>query len=308
MEYVWDTLTSISVALSRATSLNVVSKECLTEDLTEEEHHLNNKILDDYMQSIENKAENFEALEVPVVFHSIQPFPFIAHLTKWQIERQITVLNEAFTGTGNTLYPNDCDGNRIDYDSSERKNARITFKLEAIRRKYHPLWFFFPLRFYSTLKETLHEGDCTTLNIYTAYFQKGLGISSNPMNCETRTKFDGVVIDLRTLPKGIVRNEDYDEGDTLVHEVGHWLGLSHTFVGGCNSAANDGISDTPRQTSPTFGCPIGRDTCPFQDGLDPIHNFMDYSDDCCMFEFTSEQILRMQASLEYRFNISQTTF
>ena len=71
----------------------------------------------------------------------------------------------------------------------------------------------------------------------------------------------------------------YDLGFTLVHEAGHWFNLEHTFFGGCN-AKGDFVDDTPPMRVPTRGCPEGKDTC-LEPGLDPIHNYMDYSDDPC---------------------------
>jgi hypothetical protein len=141
------------------------------------------------------------------------------------------------------------------------------------------------------MKSALYQGDSTTLNVYAADIGGGLlGWAYFPKGYNNGRDFiDGVVILDESMPGGTAGK--YALGDTLTHEVGHWLMLEHTFKSGC-SASNDFVADTPKEAYPQFDCPVGADTCAAP-GVDPIHNFMDYTQDSCMNMFTAGQTDRM---------------
>ncbi len=171
------------------------------------------------------------------------------------------------------------------------------------------------------LKQSWADNDPKTLEVYSAslgqsllgwaYFPSDFTDSTTSNYGPLHRYLDGVVIDYRSVPvvegdtegdQSVYPPGTYDEGDTLTHEVGHWLELYHTFQGGCSSNpgynGGDMIADTPAEASPNFLCPEqgdpARDTCPADPGADPVTNFMDYSFDVCLDEFTAGQAARMQ--------------
>lgn len=194
-----------------------------------------------------------------------------------QIADQIAVLNAAYASTG------------------------WSFTLVSTDRTTNATWYTVTpgTATESAMKSALRQGSADDLNIYSANVGAGLlGWATFPSSYTAAPTSDGVVVLYSSLPGGTAF--PYDEGDTATHEVGHWMGLFHTFEGGC-STRNDRVSDTPAEKSPAFGCPTGRDTCTAA-GLDPVTNFMDYSDDACMNTFTVGQDARMdQQFSRYRF-------
>ncbi len=226
-------------------------------------------------------GESVTNVVIPVRWHTITNTSRQGIPTKTQIDASIRVLNEAY-GT-----------------VSGGAETGFRFKLQSVDITVNNAWYTVGMGSSNevAMKSALRRGGKNELNVYSANLGGGLlGWATFPSSYAGSPTMDGVVILYSSVPGGTAA--PYNLGDTLTHEVGHWLGLFHTFQGGCATNPTTGgdlVADTPAESSPAFGCPSGRDTCPTLPGLDPILNFMDYTDDACMYQFTSGQSTRMDA-------------
>lgn len=189
-----------------------------------------------------------------------------------QMQSQISVLNTAF----------------------KSNRSPIRFRLSSYQYRDNITWYNGEDDF--TMKNTLRKGGKNALNVYLNGMSNGLlGYATFPWDYQYFPSQDGIVLLAESLPGG--NAAPYNLGHTLTHEVGHWIGLFHTFQDGCVASGSRGdmVSDTPAEAEPAFGCPVGRDSCTGTGfaGLDPITNFMDYTDDSCMTKFSPRQVTRM---------------
>jgi hypothetical protein len=108
---------------------------------------------------------------------------------------------------------------------------------------------------------------------------------------------DGVVIDYQYFGTTGTATAPFNKGRTGTHEVGHWLNLYHIWGDdGTGCTGSDLVSDTPNQGSENYGCPVfPKVSCSNGPNGDMFMNYMDYTDDACMFMFSTGQAARMQA-------------
>jgi hypothetical protein len=209
------------------------------------------------------------------------------------IEVHVHVINKG-SGLENGDVPDADIRRQIDVLQATFASAGFEFRLAGITRTTNERWYRMSPGSVeeAEAKTTLHRGTAETLNFYVCGMTGGslLGWATFPSSYEPFPTNDGVVIHLGSLPGGSA--SAYNEGKTAVHQIGHWLGLSHTFHGAC-SAEGDFIADTPAERWPAYGCPVGRDTCR-SPGADPVENFMNLTDDSCVNHFTPDQIAHMQ--------------
>jgi hypothetical protein len=278
--------------VNSTTSFSTDGGRCGTLDPSSERMAESSRIVQKWIESPNSRQAT--TINVNTYFHIVtaeEDNVTVGNLSDTDVINQLQVLNDSFRPYG------------------------FSFTLMGTTRNNNSDWFYGD---YFAMKSALRVGDASTLNVYFVDLGGLAGFATFPWSYELEPKDDGVVIDFGTIPGGSVVR--YNEGKTLVHEVGHWLGLFHTFqidpninflrayllfsiIGDLAYCRynTDEVRDTPKQQYPTRGCPIGRNSCVLNRGLDPIHNYMDYSDDFCYTEFSNGQMNRMKAMWnEYR--------
>ncbi len=148
------------------------------------------------------------------------------------------------------------------------------------------------------------------LNVWVLNLNGNLGYAQFPdapnelgVGINNSANTDGVVVHYLTVGSSVQKfpgGYPYDEGRTLTHEIGHWLGNRHIWGDG-SCATDDFVFDTPRANGPNFGC-VAATTNSCNDMTygapadlnDMAQNYMDYSDDRCMSIFTIGQSNRMR--------------
>jgi len=251
------------------------------------------RIMPEYEPSVEK-------YRIPVVVHIIQRTSGTGAISDSRVHSQIEILNEDFQAMAGTNGAPGTDA-QIEFYLAEFDPAGNP--TTGITRSSNNTWYNDGGSYWNTLAWDTNR----YLNIYTNSASGALGYVPNlPQGGIAGSNSDRVVILHSTFGRNAPFNP-FHLGRTVTHEVGHYLGLEHTFTGGCSNSYTSGdlIMDTNPESSPTSGCPSNRTSCGSQA---PFHNYMDYSDDICMNQFTPEQNNRMRCSLlNYRPNLYELT-
>ncbi len=238
---------------------------------------------------------------IPVVVHVIERTNGRGAIPDERVRSQIDILNEDFLALPGT---NGQDGTDIQIEFFLATTDPDGNPTTGITRTVNNTWFDDDGDYYRELAWDPHR----YMNIYTNSPRGALGyVPFLPQDGNVGGKSDRVVI-LHSVFGRNAPEAPYDQGRTATHEVGHYLGLWHTFDGGCHNEGQcftrgDTICDTNTQREPNYDCPRNPVSCSTPD---PYTNYMDYTDDLCMTEFTAQQARRIRCTLEsYRPDLAE---
>jgi hypothetical protein len=239
--------------------------------------------------------ENGIVYEIPVVFHLITDTRYRGWVSKKRVLQQLQVVNEDFRALAGTPGEHGVDVRFQFYLARFDPDGNPT---EGITRTANDLWFADLGTYYKQLSWDSNR----YVNIFVNMPQDGVFgyVEDFPQKPTiVGSARDRIVLLHSTVGRPAPFGPPYDQGRTLTHELGHYFALDHTFYRGCGSgscySSGDNICDTNPESRLALGCPVNRKTC---NSPDPIRNYMNYSDDLCMTEFTPEQANRMRCTIE----------
>ncbi|HUR65958.1 MAG TPA: zinc metalloprotease [Chitinophagaceae bacterium] len=278
-------------------------RKCAADEVLKE-HLKEDPSLAERMQGIERFVERFVSepassrllpdgiIEIPVVVNVIYNTA-AENVSDAQIASQIAVLNKDFSASNS-------DYNRTpsEFRPFRSGDIRITFVLDHVVRRSSSVTSW---ALNDGMKKSNRGGidvtdPSTRLNIWVCDLANGfLGYAQFPGG---NSSTDGVVIDYAAFGTTGSAADPFDKGRTATHEVGHWMNLYHTWGDDGNRCnGSDLVDDTPNQGDENYGCPsFPQVSCSNGPNGDMFMNYMDYTDDACMFMFTLGQKSRMQAT------------
>ena len=232
---------------------------------------------------------------IPVVVHVIRNASGSqGNLSVAQVESGIRILNEDFNALAGSNGENGNDARVEFYLAEEDPQGNPT---NGITFSNNTTWFNDSGSYWNSLA----WDPANYLNVYTNTAGGYLGyVPFYPQEGGVGSNADRVVVFWMVWGDDAPCGDcQYNLGRTLTHEVGHYLGLYHVFDNGCGSSncstTGDRICDTNPQAEETWGC-SSANSCGSSDNID---NYMDYSDDLCMEEFTPNQTRRMRCAIEH---------
>lgn len=263
-------------------------------------------------------ANSRMVLTIPVVFHIIHNGESVGsgtNLSASQIQSQLDVLNEDFRrAAGTPGFNNNTVGadteiefcmafwdpneqvmpepgiNRVDRNAMGWSAPQYT--RPTIEDTIKPQTIWDPTKYFNIWVADIAPNRPGFILLGYAQFPTTNVITGIPFSGPANT--DGVVILHSVCGRTGRAQGNSDQGRTLTHEVGHWLGLRHIWGdGGCG--VDDFCLDTPESDSANTGCNPTHISCGSQD---MVRNYMDYTNGSCQNIFTQCQRTRMRAVLQ----------
>jgi hypothetical protein len=269
----------------------------------------NNPSFAQQRQLIETQTANYvnnssghkrAVVTIPVVFHVVYNTA-VQNVTDAQIQSQLTALNADYRklNTDISLLPSAFTGLAVDCEIQFclAQQDPTGLATTGILRKSTTTTSFSTN---DAVKYTAQGGDDIWdrnkyLNIWVCNLSGGvLGYAQFPGGTAAT---DGVVITYTALGTIGTAASPYNKGRTATHEVGHWLNLYHIWGDdGTACTGDDLVADTPNQADENYGCPtFPQISCSNGPNGDLFMNYMDYTDDACMYMFTTGQKTRLSA-------------